>query len=118
VWPWGNEWEASRANAESRDGTAFKPVGSYPTGASPYGVLDMAGEVWEWVQDWYAAQYYSLRIVHNPLGPGLGDFKVARGGALTDVRLLTRTFTRLGIYPPDFPGNNVGIRCACTDCRK
>ncbi len=118
TWPWGNEWDAARANAEAQDGTAFRPVGTYPNGASPYGVLNMAGEVWEWVQDWYAAQYYTLKVLRNPSGPGLGDFKVARGGSLIDARALVRTFARLGIYPPDFPGIDVGVRCACTDCRK
>jgi formylglycine-generating enzyme required for sulfatase activity len=118
IWPWGNEWDAARANAAGTIAAALKPVGSYLTGVSPYGVYDMAGNVWEWVRDWYEAEYYTLPKWLNPTGPALGEFKVARGGAWTDAPAQTRTFTRLGIYPPDFPGNAVGFRCACTDCRQ
>ncbi len=118
MWPWGNEWDVAKANAGAINNAVLKPVGSYPAGASPFGLYDMAGNVWEWVQDWYAAEYYTLQKWHNPAGPALGEFKVARGGAWTDAPLQTRTFVRLGIYPPDFPGNAVGFRCACTDCRQ
>jgi formylglycine-generating enzyme len=60
------------------------PVGSYPLGASPYGVLDMAGNVLEWVNDWYSSTYYSSSPPSNPMGPDGGEgyyYRVMRGGA-------------------------------------
>jgi formylglycine-generating enzyme required for sulfatase activity len=55
-------------------------VGSYPAGASPYGALDMAGNVWEWVNDWYNSSYYSSSPGNNPPGPATGTYRVLRGG--------------------------------------
>ena len=58
------------------------PVGSYPAGASPYGALDMAGNVREWTNDWYQDNYYSISPGNNPQGPGPGAWglKAVRGG--------------------------------------
>lgn len=80
-YPWGDQWDSGRANsAESRLG---KPadVGSYPTGVNPYGAHDMAGNAWEWVQDWYDRDYYRQSPVQNPPGPPRGRSKVLRGGS-------------------------------------
>jgi formylglycine-generating enzyme required for sulfatase activity len=55
-------------------------VGSYPLGASPYGVLDMAGNALEWVNDWYQSDYYSTSPDNNPQGPASGTYKILRGG--------------------------------------
>ncbi len=55
-------------------------VGSYPLGASPYGVLDMAGNVWEWVNDWWNVKYYSISPYSNPPGPATGTYKVCPRG--------------------------------------
>ena len=55
-------------------------AGSYPAGASPYGALDMAGNVWEWVNDWYNGSYYSVSPGSNPPGPATGSYRVLRGG--------------------------------------
>jgi eukaryotic-like serine/threonine-protein kinase len=55
-------------------------VGSFPGGASPYGVLDMNGNVYEWVNDWYLDNYYSASPYSNPSGPAYGSYKVQRGG--------------------------------------
>ena len=63
-------------------------VGSYPTGASPYGVMDMAGNVWEWTNDWYSSSYYSVSPVNNPPGPATGTYKVYPGWQLVQPRLL------------------------------
>src|SRR5262245_32092940 len=64
LYPWGDEIDPSLANCDNREGTT--PVGSYP--ASGYGLYDMAGNVWEWVADWYDAKYYQSAPLTNPLG--------------------------------------------------
>ncbi len=78
VYPWGNEFDASRVFYKA----IARPlrVGSFPSGASPYGVLDMAGNVWEWVWDWYGERYYARSPYKNPKGPENGEYKVVRGG--------------------------------------
>jgi len=78
VYPWGNQWDAKKANVGT-SGTAA--VGSYSAGMSPYGSYDMAGNVWEWVQDWYATDYYQRGTVRNPKGPDNGGSRVVRGGS-------------------------------------
>ena len=62
-------------------------VGSYLAGASPYGALDMAGNVWEWVNDWYNGSYYSVSPPVNPPGPATGSLRVLRGGGWHQRRL-------------------------------
>jgi sulfatase modifying factor 1 len=70
VYPWGSTWDPARCRINMMDGEGPVEVGSYPRGASPYGCLDMAGNVWEWVADWYGETYYAdSRTVVNPRGP-------------------------------------------------
>jgi eukaryotic-like serine/threonine-protein kinase len=85
-YPWGNaELDSTLLNstflAHNRDVVYTTEVGSYPDGASPYGVMDMAGNVWEWVNDWYDENYYSVSPDSNPQGPATGEYRVLRGGA-------------------------------------
>jgi len=86
-------------------------VGSYPSGASPYGVLDMAGNVWEWVSDWYDGSYYSGSPGSNPQGPASGTFRVVRSGNWVnyarDLRAAYRNFGDPGVQ-----NYVVGFRCA------
>lgn len=112
IWPWGNQWDNTRLNgndAGAVDGYVYTaPVGSYPKGVSPYGVHDMAGNVWEWTADWYDKEYYKYSPKINPKGPETGENRVARGGAW-DVNLdFTRCPSRLGISPGSLL---TGIRC-------
>ena len=86
-------------------------VGSYLAGASPYGALDMAGNVWEWVNDWYDGGYYSASPGSNPLGPATGSGRVLRGGAWTHYPRDIRAACRDKPYP-ELRGFNLGFRCA------
>ena len=85
AYPWGDASpENSLCNTQSWVGHTT-PVGSYsPAGDSPYGVSDMAGNAWEWVQDWYDETYYSYSPYANPQGPSSGPAMVLRGGSFTD----------------------------------
>lgn len=86
-------------------------VGSYPDGASPYGALDMAGNVYEWVEDWHGEDYYSGSPSSNPQGPSSGSSRVLRGGAWSDLDVLVRSASRSG-GDPDSADDSVGFRCA------
>lgn len=89
------------------------PVGSYPAGASPYGILDMAGNVYEWVQDWYAADYYASSPYENPTGPAEGNFKVSRGGSFFNLGFRQRATGRNNAFlPPESFHFDGGMRCA------
>jgi serine/threonine-protein kinase len=81
IYPWGNDAPNDTLlnyNQNVGDTTA---VGTYPKGASPYGALDMAGNVWEWVNDLYSSTYYQSSPSSNPPGPASGQYRVLRGGA-------------------------------------
>jgi len=86
MYPWGNEWDASKcANSISKKLKSTPPIGSYPDDKSPYGVMDMAGSVAEWCSDWYGEDYYKKSPQRNPKGPKRGKSRVVRGGAWEGV---------------------------------
>jgi formylglycine-generating enzyme required for sulfatase activity len=86
AYPWGEGIDCSMANYTNMGTPCMNdtsPVGSYKTGQSPFGVYDMAGNVQEWVADWYGSDYYSTLGVNaqDPLGPASGKYRVIRGGS-------------------------------------
>ncbi|NPV87008.1 MAG: formylglycine-generating enzyme family protein [Anaerolineae bacterium] len=125
VYPWGNaDAFGGRVNFADRSidvGWAEKkvddgyqhtaPVGSYPKGASPYGALDMAGNVSEWVADWYDAGYYERSPRQNPPGAVSGEYRVLRGGDWISAAWHIRCAYRGGGSPSGASGF-VGFRCA------
>jgi formylglycine-generating enzyme required for sulfatase activity len=124
-YPWGNaaaspagllnfadrSLKVNWANAKVDDGYEFTaPVGSYPAGVSPYGVLDMSGNVWEWAADRYFEYYYQNSSARNPAGPSTGNNRVLRGGSwFNDVRD-TRTTYRASELPGE-SYSDLGFRC-------
>ena len=106
IWPWGNQWDAQRCNSVEGGPGDTTPVGAYPEGASPYGLLDMAGNVWEWVADWY-----DQSPDRDPKGPDSGQSRVMRGGSWYDVAYGALCATR-GRNRPVNRYNCIGFRCA------
>ena len=143
-YPWGNEWDFSKANSASfwagrtiefssgADWDAFwirgdgarlakekglkgevltMPVGSFPQSLSPYGLHDMAGNVAEWVQDWYDPNYYRSAPLSNPTGPERGAIKSMRGGSWLKPAISLRTTDR-DWGTMDGRPSGTGFRCA------
>jgi formylglycine-generating enzyme required for sulfatase activity len=113
IYPWGNGSPKRRATYSRKwqgIGT-MTTVGSYPRGVSIYGLHDMAGNVWEWVNDWYSRTYYRKSKQKNPKGPEIGKFKVLRGGSWVNFPdSLRSAFRRWS--KPDVRFNDTGFRCA------
>ncbi len=109
-YPWGEQVDRSRANYKGGYGRAIA-VGSYPDGISPYGVYEMGGNVWEWVADWYDANYYSESGRNNPAGPSLGTHRVLRGGSWCFLSSAMRSAHREP-YDPEITDTDIGFRCA------
>ena len=90
---------------------ALMPVGRYNGAGSPYGLYDMAGNVWEWVSDWYDGGYYDRSPADNPQGPESGQLKAVRGGAWSDLPNYLLTYSRFKLSP-DTRNSYTGFRCA------
>lgn len=95
-YPWGARWDRGRCNTLERGLHATTPVGAFsPDGDSVYGCADMAGNVWEWVLDWYSRDYYAVSTAFtDPLGPTHGAVKVIRGGSFNADSRQARVTTR------------------------
>jgi serine/threonine-protein kinase len=113
TYPWGEESDCSRANFwDCPEFESTSPVGHYgDRGISPYGLYDMAGNVWEWVWDWYDVDYYQDSPASNPSGPTSGIYHVWRGGSWNCNQTSARSAGR-GNYNPDYWRDLIGFRCA------
>ncbi len=105
--PWGDDWDANRANVKEAGFRGTTPVGTFADGASPFGIFDMAGNVWEWTADWY--QPYPGNTVADPFYGE--EFKVLRGGGWFDEpdQVLT---TNRSSTSPTAANDDIGFRCA------
>jgi formylglycine-generating enzyme required for sulfatase activity len=125
TYPWGDTWDKTRLNycdsscadASFRDSSyddgwaQTAPVGSFPTGVSPVGAFDMAGNVTEWVFDWYSSTFYSVSPPQNPTGPSTGTARSVRGGAWSLNDTLTKSIVRAR-FDPSTQAVGIGFRCA------
>lgn len=131
IYPWGSDFNGTYLNycdalcnppdvaaGVERDSTYndryadVAPIGKYTNGISPYGVYDMAGNVWEWVYDWYGE--YSDKPSTDPVGPASGTYRVLRGGSWASDKILLRVTNRRHLVPEvisSLPGS-IGFRCA------
>jgi sulfatase modifying factor 1 len=115
LWPWGHDPDYTASNWNSaRDGfDVTAPVGSFQRDVSPFRVADGAGNVMEWVADWYAEDAYRGPTDKSPKGPDHGVFRVLRGGGYTstgtDIRITSRSR-----MVPDFRDETIGFRCAAS----
>ncbi len=107
-YPWGDESPNSNLVNYGEIKGDTTAVGSYPRGVSPYGAMDMAGNVWEWVLDWYGP--YDAAETNNPEGPGTGDYRVLRGGSWHFSNWGIRSAFRR-YYSPTSTDYSIGFRC-------
>jgi formylglycine-generating enzyme required for sulfatase activity len=130
-YPWGNGLDCTKANYYDCDNTRKSGGLSAPrcgnsahcrtnkvdddlAGASPYGALNMAGNVWEWVADWYSPDYYANSPASNPTGPKQGEFKVRRGGGSKSLPQDLRVTVRASGSPHHYFDDQMGFRCAAS----
>jgi formylglycine-generating enzyme required for sulfatase activity len=128
-YPWGDELDCSKANclqcgAAPKNDDPTGPrcgysahcrtarVDDYMAGASPYGALNMAGNVWEWVADWYSTDYYANSPNNNPTGPDEGEFRVRRGGGARSLAQDLRVTSRASGKAHHYFDGQMGFRCA------
>ncbi len=124
AYPWGDALDPNRLNycdgncplpwtdpAQDDGYLDTAPVDAFAGGVSPYGALNMAGNVWEWVADRYDAAYYAASPATNPRGPSVGEQRVTRGGGIFNEAVAARTTSRRR-FSPDVPSTSLGFRCA------
>ena len=115
LYPWGNEaptrLHANFGKKKWANHMALVPVGMFELGKSPYGIYDMAGNAWEWVNDWYDHDYYKKSPTKNPQGPKTGKSKVVRGGNWLYIQEFLRSSFRFNAEPSGRQFG-YGFRCA------
>lgn len=115
IYPWGSahptKGHANAGQTKWHGYDTLTNVGRYESGKTPEGVYDLAGNLWEWVADWYDPTYYQFSGRDNPKGPSAGPLRALRGGAWNNDSKAIRSANRAG-YAPDARRNDVGFRCA------
>ena len=111
IYPWGTTWQAGRANSSEAGVGKTTPVGQYPSGASPYKVMDMAGNVWEWTRSVHTPYPYNPTDGREDLRDLAGKFFTLRGGAWRNLPIFLHAAARL-VSTPDYLDQNVGFRLA------
>jgi formylglycine-generating enzyme required for sulfatase activity len=128
IYPWGNILDCGLANYYTCENIpVYDPNGprcgyssycrtlrvdSFPGGASPYGILNMSGNVWEWVSDWYSTEYFLNSPQENPQGPDSGDFRVRKGGGAVSLAKDLRVSSRASGKGEHYFDGQMGFRCA------
>jgi formylglycine-generating enzyme required for sulfatase activity len=113
LYPWGADLDCEHASylgCQKEPGLAS----SHPLGISPYGALNMSGNLWEWVSDWYDPGYYQHSPTQNPLGPAEGEFRAIRGGGWHSNPAQLRASNRSTGKPEHATDGEIGIRCAAS----
>jgi len=112
-YPWGNTIDGSRANflSEERRHAGTCPTGTYEP--NDYGLYDVIGNAWEWVSDWYSADYYGGGVATDPVGPAHGTMRIVRGGSWVnaDADMLRCAYRHK--VPPDTYAYSIGFRIVC-----
>jgi formylglycine-generating enzyme required for sulfatase activity len=114
IFPWGNDVDCTKGNFGNFEGEGRCPHNpGKPVTVGSYGgaIHDLAGNVWEWVADWYDARYYAHAPARDPHGPRRGERRVVRGGACCSMFGLPRASNRLA-FPPEYRDDDLGFRCA------
>jgi formylglycine-generating enzyme required for sulfatase activity len=109
IWPWGNQWDPTRLNSVEGHKGDLVPAGQYPAGSSPYGALDMTGNIWQWTSS--LDKPYPYQAADGREDPNAAGARITRGGSWLFGAAITRTATRNRLAPLDAV-LSVGFRCA------
>lgn len=114
IYPWGNEWNKTKLNCSENGPNDTTPVGFYfHEGDSPYGAVDLCGNVWEWCNDWFGKDEYGKRqgfVIHNPVGPPDGQNRSVRGSTFSQPEYVCRSTNRFSFLPATLH-SALGFRC-------
>jgi eukaryotic-like serine/threonine-protein kinase len=113
IYPWGNQAANEILLDPNKNANPFE-VGKYPKSKSIYGALDMSGNVWQWVADWYSDTYYADSPASNPQGPEAGDYRVSRGGTIQLTAYYLPSSFR-GWANPSVADHDDSFRCALSE---